>query len=1178
MPQGRDRPGDNRPGDRKRREEWEARRREMEAAVAPDTPRSRPPRLPAGPAPPATLDDTPYVELHLHSCYSLLDGASRVDELVDAARALGHRALALTDHNGLFGAMEFAHALKDAGLRTITGLELTVAERDDPASPRSHLTLLAETRQGYANLCRLSSLAYGLGLEGEEEKEQRRLDPWVALDELGRHAAGLIALTGCGEGLVPSLLAAGREREAKAALRRLVGWFGAESVFVELQDHHVHGDRPRNHALVALAERGGVGVVGTGNVHYHERDRHRLQDVLVAIRHNKTLDESHRERRPNAEFHLRSPQEQARRLARYHPQAAANSVRIARRCTFDLTQDLGYRLPAPAMAEGMTPLAQLERICRERIGLRYARPRELEQAERRLLEELRLVEKHDLAGFFLIYHEIFQLAEEVAREVRGSHSARGVTNLPSGRGRGSSVSSIICYLIGLSHIDPIRSRLFIGRFLNEEMQSLPDIDLDFPRDIRERLIERVYERWGREHAALVATFPTYRIRSAIRDVGKALGLPAAEIDRLAKRASPMDGSGVAEELERYPEYAARAGERGWRELADLTRQIARLPRHLSQHVGGMVISSEPLIDSVPCQPAAWPGRYLCHWDKDSIDDARMVKIDFLALGMLSAVEETIDLIAEQRGRLVDLSRIDFEDRAVYDDVCRGDTVGVFQIESRAQIAMLPRTQPRTLEDLAVQVAIVRPGPIVGRSVNPYVNRRERQRTRRDYVPEVPHPCLRESLAETLGVVIFQEQVLMVAQAMGGFTAGEADQLRRAMSRKRSLEVMESYRERFLAGAAERGVAPRTAEGVFDNLLGFAEFGFPKSHAAAFALLAYQSAWLKRYYAPEFGCALFNNQPMGFYPPHVLTNDAQRHGVEVRRPDVNISAVRCTVEPATRDHPRLPVPGYGQPPAHPQPVEDRASGGAIRVGLGYVQGVGKAGGAAVERARAREGPFRSLFDFVQRTGFPREATANLVRVGAFDAFGLNRRELLWQLGLFGGGMQRSVLARPRARQLRLALPTEQDRVALADFDGYQRMAADYELLSLSPDSHPMQFLRRELGENVRSSRHLRALPGGTTVEVAGLVVCRQRPLTAKGIIFLLLEDEFGMMNVLVSRELTERARLAVRTASFVTVRGKLEGPQPLPGGGTGEQRTIIASAVEELLPAQALRTPDGKSWA
>ena len=1096
------------------------------------------------------LDDTPYVELHLHSNYSLLDGASSIGELVEAAREQGHRALALSDHHGLYGALEFARTAKEAGLRPITALELETVEQDGENGEdgaRSHLTLLAETRQGYANLCRLSSIAFGLHEQETPAKEERRLDPRIAIAELEHHAAGLIVLTGCREGHIPRLVQAGRHADAEQALRRLVRWFGADSVFVELQDNYVFGDRPRNRALVALAERAGVSVVGTGNVHYHQRDRHRLQDVMVAIRHRKTLDECHRERRPNAEFYLRSPQEQARRFAAYHPQAAANSVRIARRCTFDLTEDLGYRLPSPPVPEGRTPQQELERICRERLGRKYVSAGERAEAERRLEKELRLLARHDLAGFFLIYHEVFLMAEEVAREVRGPGPARSVTELPPGRGRGSSVSSIVCYLIGLSHIDPVRSNLFIGRFLNEEMHSLPDIDLDFPRDIRERLIERVYERWGRDHAALVAIFPTYRLRSAIRDVGKALELPAAELDRLAKRSHPYTGAGdLGEALRRHPEYDDRVQARGWRQLADLAGQLAGFPRHLSQHVGGMVISSEPLIDYVPCQPAAWPGRYLCHWDKDSIDDARMVKIDFLALGMLSVVEETIDLIAQERGQIVDLSRIDFDDQAVYDDICRGDTVGVFQIESRAQVAMLPRTQPRSLDDLTVQVSIVRPGPIVGGAVNPYVRRRERQRLDPDYVPEVPHECVRDVLAETLGVVIFQEQVLQVAERMGGFTAGEADRFRRAMSRKRSRPAMEAYREQFLAGARERSVPPRTAERVFENLMGFAEFGFPKSHGAAFGLLAYQSTWLKHYYAPEIFCALFNNQPMGFYPPHVLTNDARRHELEVRRPDVNVSDALCTVE------------------------DVNAGGGALRVGLGYVRGVGKAGGARAELERARDGPFRSLFDFVQRTGLSREATTNLIRIGAFDGFGLNRRELIWQLGLFSAGLSQAALRRPRERQLRLPLPTGQDQVEFEDFDAYQRMAADYELLSLSPDSHPMQFLRPSLGEGVASSRHLRTLSGGQTVEFAGLVVCRQKPLTAKGIIFLLLEDEFGMVNVLVNRELAERARDEVYTAAFLRVRGTLE-------RRAGEQRTLVASMLQEVLPAEALRTPSGKSW-
>ena len=1116
---------------------FEAHRREQEATVANDTPRSTAPRERTPAVPLAVLDSVPYVELHAHSNYSLLDGASSIDEMVFEAVRQGHRALALTDHEAMYGSMEFAQAAREAGLRAITGLELTVEELN---GTRSHLTLLAETREGYAHLCRLSSIAFGLLEAAQQDRETRRLDPVLSADVLEAHAGGLIVLTGCRDGLVPRLVSEGRVAEAEAVLRRWVEWFGCEDVFVELQDNLVFGDRPRNRALVTLAERAGVGVVGTGDVHYHEPDRHRLQDLLVAIKHRKTLDESHRERRPNAEFYLRSPEEQARRFAPYHPEAAANSVRIARRCTFDLTQDLGYSLPSPPVPEGETPITHLERLCHERIGRKYPQAAQRQQAEERLAEELRLVGLHNLAGFFLVYHQIMELATEVAAEVRGPSRARSVTELPPGRGRGSSVSSIICYLIGLSHIDPVKNNLFMRRFLNEEMYSLPDIDLDFPRDIRAALIKRVYEKWGRDRAALVAIFPTYRLRSAVRDAGKALGLPEVEVDRLAKRSHPYDrASQAGEEIRR--QYGDGAQDLGWRYLEEMSKQLAGFPRHMSQHVGGMVISSEPLIDCVPCQPAAWPDRYLCHWDKDSVDDARMVKIDFLALGMLSAVEECVDLVERHRGHIVDLSRIPMDEAEVYDGICQGDTVGVFQIESRAQIAMLPRTQPRNLDDLAIQVSIVRPGPIVGGAVNPYVRRREQQRLDPTFRPEMPHPSVADVLEETLGVVIFQEQVLQVCEQMGGFTSGEADAFRRAMSRRRSQEAMEGYRARFLDGARDRQVPAAVAERMFESLMGFAEFGFPKSHGTAFALLAYQSTWLKQHYAPEFITSLFNAQPMGFYPPHVLTNDAKRHGVEVLRPEINISDAICTVEPD-----------------------------AVRVGLGYVKGVGEAGATRIEAERKQGGEYRSLFDFVQRTGLKQEAATNLIQAGAFDSLGLNRRELIWQLGLFAGGFQQPELRRSRDRQMRLDLPTVQDEVALADFDAFERMAADYAVLRLSPDSHPMQFLRPRLGEGVVSSLHLRSLPAGTRAEIAGLVVCRQQPLTARGIIFLLLEDEFGLVNVLVNRDLVARERDVVRTAPFVRVRGLLE-------ARGGEQRMLVAEAVEQLFPTQMLAMPRGKEF-
>jgi error-prone DNA polymerase len=1045
-----------------------------------------------------------YAELHCHSNFSFLEGASHVEELVLRARELGYEALALTDHDGLHGAMEFARCARAWGLRPITGAEVTLADGH-------HLTLLCETQRGYANLCRLLTRAH---LDHERGK------PCVEPEVLTRHPStapdgalragteGLIALSGCRRGEVPSLVAQGRHREAEEAARRYMRLFGPENFLIELQNNLVHGDAHRNRALADLAEHLGVGTVATGNVHYHVRERHRLQDVLVAIKNRTTLDASHRLRRENSEYFLKPPAELAELFADY-PEAVVNTLRIAERCTFDLTRDLDYRFPDYPVPEDETPGSYLRKLCYREAENRYRHI--TPEVRDRLEQELALVERHGLAGFFLIHREILQLAYRVAEEVRGRPCYS-----PPGRGRGSSVGSLICYLIGLSHIDPIANGLFLGRFLNEEMASVPDIDLDFPRDIREKLILRVYEHFGKEHVGLVATFPTYRIRSAVREVGKALGLPPAELDRLAKVSEGFYGSAkaVREEMGRLPHYRDRLGSPLWRHFADMVEEIARFPRHISQHVGGLVISSKPLVELVPLEQSAMEGRVLIQWDKDSVDDARMIKIDFLALGMLSAVDETLDLIEEQRGKRIDLSRIDFKDERVYDSICRADTMGVFQIESRAQMQTLPRVRPRSLEDLTVEVAIIRPGPIVGGAVSPYINRRlQREPVTYD------HPSLEPVLSETLGVILFQEQVLQVAMALAGFSAGQAESLRRAMSRKRSREAIAKLKEQFIEGCLGNGVSEAVAEKVFGQIAGFAEFGFPKAHAAAFGLLAYQTAWLRTYYPAESLCALFNAQPMGFYGPHVLVNDGKRHGVEVLPPEINRSGADCAIE-------SLPVEGRDD---------------AVRIGLRYVKGLSEATAREVEERR-HDGEFRSLFDFLERTRLKREAIENLIACGAFDGFGLERRELLWQLGL----IYRSDGRNTAERQLALALPTEQDMVALTPMTDWDRMAADYAVLGLSPNHHPMAFLRRacqqagsRLHEGVVASRMLESLPDGTPVDVAGLVVCRQRPGTAKGFVFLVLEDEFGLVNVVVKPALHERQRPLVRTEPFVIVRGELQ---------------------------------------
>ncbi len=1058
-----------------------------------------------------------YVELHCHSAFSFLDGASLPEQLLLEARTLGYPALALTDHNGIYGSMAFAQAAKHLGIQPITGAEITLLDN-------SHLTLLAETQQGYANLCRLITEAH---LQSED-----RHDPKLDIASLEQRHDGLILLSGCRNGTVPRVLRCEGYSAASRLVKRCKSIFGRERFFIELQRNQVRGDRALTRALLDLADSAGLHPIATGNVHYHRRERYRLHDALAAIRHRVTLDESHDVRRPNAEFYLRSPSDVESAFSD-RPDAVANTLAIAERCaSFDLTTDLGYAFPDFRGSASQTAPQALAELTRMKLEEFYPldsphRP----AAESRLQEELRLIEHHGLSGFFLVYRDLLELAREVAADVRsGSHRATG--NLLPGRGRGSSVSSIVCYFLGLSHIDPIVNGLFLGRFLNESLASVPDIDLDFPRDIREELIRRVYGRYGTEYVGLVCSFPTYHMRSAVRELGKVLDLPRGEIEQLAKLVGHHSARGLREELEKLPAFAGRVDSPLWRDLCDLAEEIADLPRHISQHVGGMVISSRPLIELVPLERAAMPDRVICQWDKDSCDDARFIKIDFLALGMLSLVEECVELIAARDGAPPDLSRIDFDDEAVYDQICAGDTVGTFQIESRAQIQMIRRTKPRNLEDLAVEVAIVRPGPIVGGAVNPYVRRREAQRMAHarniPYHAPVEHPLLEEALSETLGVIIFQDQVLQVCQALAGFSAGQAEALRRAMSRRRSRGLMEDFWGDFRAGAAARGVSEATAQRVFDQVVAFSEFGFPKSHAAAFGLLAYQSAWLRHYNPVEYYTALYNNQPMGFYSLDALGRDAIRHGVTVKLPDVNRSSVRCIVE------------------------ED-----AVRIGLAFIRDWGADVTADTVVERDRNGPYLSLGDLVRRAPpkLSRDAIENLVWVGGCDSFGLTRRELLWQVGLWLPPKS----ARPERyrvrRQMELPLNQPYEALEFPDVPTDERLLAEYDVLGFSTSGHPFALLAEALPPTLVRSDRLNELPHDTLVNVAGLVVARQRPQTAKGFTFILLEDETGMINVIVRPDIYERDRTIIRGEPFLLTVGKLARD-----GGT---LNVIAEEVHAL---------------
>jgi error-prone DNA polymerase len=1117
----------------------------------------------------------PYAELHCHSAYSFLDGVSLPEELAQRAGELGYGALALTDHNSVSGSMELAQVAEGCGIRAIHGAEIDL-------DGGRHVTLLVRDERGWRNLCRIITLAHRHTREGGSRRTL--IEPAVALEAVTAHGEGLVCLTGC----------AARGVRDEATARRLLDAFGPQGLRVELQRPYGRDDRARNRMLAALARRLGVACVASGDVHAHARGRAELQDAFVALRHHTTLDASEPLRRGNHSHVMSTPQAMANRFAD-HPEAVRETLALAEELRFDLKKDLGYSYPG---AEDEGALGRLAELCHVRLEERYgpgaspchvesvsrgpagrgpaggghararaharARGAVHEEARARLEQELRVIERLGLAGFFLLHHDMLELAREVAVEVRGPDTARAL--LAPGRGRGSSVSSIVCYLTGLSHIDPIANRLLLGRFLHEELGDLPDIDLDFPRDIREVLIPRVHERYGAEHAALVAAFPTFRARGAIRELGKVLGLPPGEIERVARGAESWRG-GAEHDI------AASGRSERWCWLQRLVDEAYGLPRHLSQHPGGMVVSTRPLIDCCPVAPAAMAGRQMVQWDKDSCADAGFLKIDLLGLGMLSAVERCVELIARARGERVDLSRIPFDDRQTFAAIRAADTVGVFQIESRAQMQSLRRTRPESLEDLTVQVAIVRPGPIQGGAINPYIERRSRLREDPGYRIPYEHPSLEPVLKATLGTIIFQDQVMEVAEAFAGFSAAEADGLRRAMSRKRSHELLQGHRERFVTGGERHvGADPQTAERVWEMVSGFAGFGFPKAHSAAFGLLAYQSTWLRVHYGPEFLCALLNEQPMGFYAPDTLVHEAERRGIAVLGLDVNASEVECTVQalPAEALPSTACVHDGSRRKAEAGPCEGTALG--VRLGLGYTKGVVAEEVQELVAERERGGRFRSLGELAARAGAGRTTLEQLAWSGACDSLvevdariaggrrgegarsRADRRRALWQLGLATPG--KAVGAEAGTQ---LALPLELPGApALRPLSRWQGVIADYETSGVTVGEHAMAVLRKRLtAPTLATSAQLARLSPGCAVTVAGLVIARQRPGTAKGTMFLLFEDELGTINLIVGKSVYERHRHLARAEPLLLARGRLE----------RSQEGVVNVIVRELEPLE-----------
>jgi error-prone DNA polymerase len=1098
-----------------------------------------------------------YAELHCHSAFSLLDGAALPEILVARGLELGLHALALTDHDELGGAVRFATAAREAGLAGLIGAELSVVvpgqRGEEPLL--THLPLLAESREGYANLSTLVTIA---------RRESPRGSPRITLDQLASHTAGLFALTGCPRGWVASLAARGELDAACEAAATLLDLFD-HRVAVECWDHGLPEERETTRRLIDVARALDVPWVVTNDVHYARARDRIVHDVLSCLRHDRTLDTMGTRLRPNGEWYLKSAAQIARRW-RGSLEGVRATLDIAERCAFRL-EDLRPTLPAFPHPAGVSDDVYLAELVEQGANERWGPPgtaRRTTQHDAQLAHELQLISRLGLAGYFLIVWDIVRFARR-----------EGILC----QGRGSAANSAVCYCLAITPVDPIRLGLLFERFLSDERTGAPDIDIDFAHREREKVLQYVYDRYGRDHAAMVCEQITYRGKSAVRDAARVLGFSVEQADALSTLSDRFSARATTETLRAAPEDAAasttarrptegvsiveRAGldptDRRVRALAEVVEGLHQIPRHRSIHVGGFVLTAEPLYTVVPIEPASMPGRTVIQWEKDDLDAAGLVKIDLLGLGMLTLIQDCLLYIRQERGVTLDLATLPMDDRNVYDDLCAADTIGIFQVESRAQMNTLPRLKPRTFYDLVIEVAIIRPGPIQGDMVHPYLRRRAGLEK-----VTYPHPSLEPILERTLGVPLFQEQGMQVAIAAAGFTPGESDQLRRAMGHKRSRERMAAICQKMLDGMAANGIAPDIAQRIFNQINGFADYGFPESHAASFALLVYASAYLKHHYAPEFTAAILNAQPMGFYAPGTLVEDARRHGVEVRPADLTRSRWDATLEPREEQVQVLrsaqgdreeqvqvlrcaqddmlcrpersegPAPGKSQTPA---PGKSKAP--AVRLGVRSVRGLGAAARDKLEQALA-DRPFTSVEDVVQRAGLDRRGLRHLAEAGALD--GLlphepdlrKRRAALWAVLEAARGDAGPLAPRARGANVAHAAPLpSMTRVELTE--------ADYRMTGISLAGHPMSHVRDVLTPNgVRSARDLlRNGRDGETMATAGLVICRQRPGTAKGFVFLTLEDETGLINVVVTPKRFERQAMLISRTPLLLVRGVLQ---------------------------------------
>jgi error-prone DNA polymerase len=1055
--------------------------------------RKRPDYLPPGDDLPRRGSAMPYAELHVHSAFSFLDGASTPEELVEEASRLGLRAIALTDHDGLYGVVRFAQAARELRMATVFGAELSLSNTvrtDVPDPPGPHLLVLARGPEGYRRLSRQLAAAHLAG----GEKGKPRYDYDVLAEAAGGHWH---ILTGCRKGHVRQALSAGGPDAAAEALADLVDRFGANRVSIELTHHGHPVDDERNAELAALAPRFGVGVLATTAAHVAEPGRARLAAAMAAIRARNSLDSAAGWLASMGGAHLRSAEEMARLFAQ-HPHSVAAAAELGEQCAFELAL-IAPQLPPFDVPDGHTEQSWLRELVMAGAAQRYGPRAGAARAYDQIEHELDIIDRLNFPGYFLVVHDITQFCRR---------------NNILCQGRGSAANSAVCYALGVTAVDPVANELLFERFLSPARDGPPDIDIDIESDLREQVIQYVYERYGRDYAAQVANVITYRGRSAVRDMARALGFSQGQQDAWSKQVNRWSSVADSPDLEGIPE-----------QVVDLAVQIKDLPRHMGIHSGGMVICDRPIADVCPVEWARMANRSVLQWDKDDCAAIGLVKFDLLGLGMLSALHYAIDLVAEHKSIDVDLARIDLSEAAVYEMLQRADSVGVFQVESRAQMATLPRLKPRTFYDLVVEVALIRPGPIQGGSVHPYIKRRNGLEP-----VTYDHPAMEPALRKTLGVPLFQEQLMQLAVDCAGFSPAEADQLRRAMGAKRSTEKMRRLRDRFYSGMAElHGITGKVADRIYEKLEAFANFGFPESHSLSFASLVFYSSWFKLHHPAVFCAALLRAQPMGFYSPQSLVADARRHGVVVHGPDVNASLAHATCENHGLD---------------------------VRLGLGAVRHIGADLAQRIVDERHGGGPYASLLDLTGRIQLSVPQTESLATAGALGSFGITRREGLWAAGaaaaerpdrLPGVGSSSTVPALPGMSEAELA-------------------AADVWATGVSPDSYPTQFLRAGLDElGVIPAGRLLDVPDGSRVLIAGAVTHRQRPATARGVTFLNLEDETGMVNVLCTPGLWARYRRLAQTATALLIRGQVQ--------NASGAVTVLAERMEQLSIAVGSRSRD-----